>query len=460
MDKKASMSKEKQKSNYVVGENPWPIQEVTEPNLYRQTFGYEELPRAFFDNQSVPMDLPDDIWVTDTTFRDGQQARAPYTVQQVVHLYDLMHKLDGDTGLIRQSEFFLYSQKDRDAVRKCQERGYKFPQVTGWIRAVQKDFQLVKEMGLQETGILTSCSDYHLFLKLRKSRSAALAMYLQTVKACLDAGIQPRCHFEDVTRADLYGFVLPLASELVKLGQSYNVKVKMRMCDTMGVGLPWAQAALPRSVPKIIHALRHELGIGPEQLEFHGHNDLHKVVANSVSSWLYGCSVCNCSLLGIGERTGNAPLEALVVEQAQLAGQSAKIDYSLISEIAEYFSKELDHAIPTNYPLVGRDFNVTRAGIHADGLLKNEEIYNIFNTKKLLNRPPKVMITDKSGVAGIKHWIEQRYEVEPLNKSDQRLTSIYDLIKVEYEQGRTTSISDQEMAVWAAEKFGQLPAKK
>ena len=456
----AMMPKKEQKSGFPAGESPWQVREVTEPNLYRDTFPYEELPRACFDNQSVPMDLPENIWLTDTTFRDGQQARAPYTVDQVLALYDLMHKLDGDTGLIRQSEFFLYSQKDREAVRKCQERGYKFPEVTGWIRAVKSDFRLVKEMALKETGILTSCSDYHLFLKLRKSRAAALAMYLDTVKACLDAGIQPRCHFEDVTRADLYGFVLPLASELVKLGQKYDVKVKMRMCDTMGVGLPWAQAALPRSVPKIIHALRHELGLGAETLEFHGHNDLHKVVANSLSAWLYGCAVCNCSLLGIGERTGNAPLEALVVEQGQLTAQSAKIDYSIITEIAEYFTKELGQAIPANYPLVGRDFNVTRAGIHADGLLKNEEIYNIFNTKKLLNRPVKVVITDKSGVAGIKHWIEHRYEVEPLKKSDQRLTSIYDLIKLEYEQGRTTGISDEEMAGWVDEKFGQLPAKK
>ncbi len=451
--------KQSEKSTLPLVEGGFKLQEVSEPNLYRDTFSYTELPRAFFDNRSVPMDLPEDIWITDTTFRDGQQARAPYTIEQVLALYDLMHKLDADTGLIRQSEFFLYSKTDRQAVRKCQERGYKFPQVTGWIRAVKSDFRLVKQMGLKETGILTSCSDYHLFLKLRKGRSTALAMYLDTVKSCLDAGILPRCHFEDVTRADLYGFVLPLASELVSLGQAYKVKIKMRMCDTMGVGLPWAQAALPRSIPKIVHALRHEVGIGAEQLEFHGHNDLHKVVANSVSAWLYGCAVCNCSLLGIGERTGNAPLEALVVEYGQLTEKSTKIDYSVITEIAEYFTKELSHEIPSNYPLIGRDFNVTRAGIHADGLLKNEEIYNIFDTNKLLNRPARVMITDKSGVAGIKHWIEQRYEIEPLKKSDQRLTSIYDLIKLAYEQGRTTGIADEEMACWVGEKFGQLQAK-
>ena len=75
--------------------------------------------------------------------------------------------LGGPNGKIRQSEFFLYSKKDRDAVYKCLERGYQFPEVTSWIRASKKDFQLVKDIGLKETGILVSCSDYHIFYKMK-----------------------------------------------------------------------------------------------------------------------------------------------------------------------------------------------------------------------------------------------------------------------------------------------------
>jgi len=114
---------------------------------------------------------PEDIWITDTTFRDGQQALPPFTVDQVVHLFDLLHKLSGPLGKIRQSEFFLYTDKDKEAVRKCQERGYEFPEITGWIRANKADFKLVKDMGLKETGILTSASDYHIFNKLKKLAS-------------------------------------------------------------------------------------------------------------------------------------------------------------------------------------------------------------------------------------------------------------------------------------------------
>ncbi|MFH1416478.1 MAG: 2-isopropylmalate synthase, partial [Elusimicrobiota bacterium] len=142
-------------------------------NLFREIFPYTEVPYVTFDDKFVEMNIPEDFWITCTTFRDGQQARAPYTANQIVDLYTLLHKLGGPNGVIKYSEFFLYSNKDRDAVRRCQEKGYKFPIITGWIRAVINDFKLVKEMELKETGILTSCSDYHIFLKLNITRQQA-----------------------------------------------------------------------------------------------------------------------------------------------------------------------------------------------------------------------------------------------------------------------------------------------
>ncbi len=432
----------------------YPLRDVDEPNLYRDIFPYTELPRTPFDGQTVPMDRAAEVWITDTTFRDGQQARPPYTVGQIVDIYSLLHKLDGDSGLIRASEFFLYSKRDRQAVDKCRELGFRFPQVTGWIRAVKSDFKLVRDMGMDETGILVSCSDYHIFLKLKKTRKQAMDIYLDIVKAALDADITPRCHFEDITRADFYGFVVPFAVELMKLRDQYGRDVKIRLCDTLGFGVPWPEAALPRSVPKLVHGLIHDAGVPGELLEWHGHNDFHKVLINPVTAWLYGCAGCNGALLGTGERTGNTPVEAMVIEAAQFNGVHTRgVDYTVITEIAEYFTNEIGHPIPHNYPLVGRDFNVTRAGVHADGLLKSEEIYNCFDTQRLLARPVSVSITDKSGAAGIKHWIEQHFNLD-VAKDDSRLLAIRDRVDAEYEAGRTTAVSDDEMLTWYNEAFG------
>ena len=425
---------------------------VEKPNLYRQTFPYTEFPKVTFDDEKIEYDIPQKIWITDTTFRDGQQARPPYKPEQILKIYDLLHEIDGGTGLIRQCEFFLYSNRDREAVELCKERDYKFPEITGWMRAVAADFKLVSQMGLSETGILTSASDYHIFLKLRKTRAQAMNSYLDIVKAALDSGVTPRCHFEDITRADYKGFVLPFAAALMKLSKEYNKPVKIRLCDTLGFGLPWAGVSLPRSIPKLVHGLR-QIGVPSERLEWHGHNDLHKVQVNAATAWLYGCCAANAAIFGCGERTGNPPLEALVVEHAQLKGMTKGVNYAAITELAEYARKELALEIPPNYPLVGKDFNVTRAGIHADGLLKNEEIYNCFDTQKLLNRPVGVAITDKTGAAGIKHWVEAKYEIQ-IPKHDPRITKIKDKIDAEYAAYRVSVISDEEMFEWMREAFG------
>lgn len=435
------------------------LADTGKPNLFREVFPYTEFPKVAFEGQQVPYNIPDQIWITDTTFRDGQQARPPYTPMQILRIYDFLQQIDGGTGLIRQCEFFLYSKRDRQAVELCKERGYKYPEITGWIRAVAADFKLVAQMGLAETGILTSASDYHIFLKLRKTRSQAIGAYIDIARSALDNGVLPRCHFEDVTRADFDGFVLPFAAELMKLADEYDRPVKIRLCDTLGFGLPWRGVALPRSIPKLIHGLR-KIGVPSELIEWHGHNDFHKVLVNAATAWLYGCSAANGAIFGCGERTGNPPLEALVVEHAQLKGQTPGVNYTAITELAEYARKELGFEVPHNYPLVGRDFNVTRAGIHADGLLKDEEIYNCFDTNALLNRPVAVAITDKTGAAGIKHWIEARYEIE-IPKHDPRIARIKDKIDAEYAADRVSAISDEEMFNWVQEVFAEnLPPRR
>ncbi|MBP1624793.1 MAG: histone-lysine N-methyltransferase, partial [Acidobacteria bacterium] len=288
------------------GKKEHTLVEVADPNLYREQFPYSDIPKFALDGETVPLAPAEDIWITDTTFRDGQQARPPYNVDDVVHIFDLLHRLSGPKGVIRQTEFFLYSDKDREALRKCQERNYRYPEITGWIRAVPADFELVRQVGLEETGILTSISDYHIFLKFKKTRAQVLEDFMVVIRAAAEAGLKAvRCHFEDATRADFWGTIVPFAERLIRFSEEAKMKIKIRLCDTMGYGLPWPEAALPRSIPKMVYYLRTELGIGHDLLEFHGHNDFHRVIANPVAAWLYGCAAANGSLLGIGERTGN-----------------------------------------------------------------------------------------------------------------------------------------------------------
>lgn len=436
--------------------------DTTTPNYLEDTFDYRLPPLIKFENEPVieyidgkPVEFyfnsvkERDIVVTDTTFRDGQQARPPYTVEQMVKIYDMLARLGGPNGVIRQTEFFLYTKNDRETLDKCRELGHRYPECTGWIRAVKEDFRLVKAAGLKETGMLTSSSDYHIFDKLKfKSRKACMDSYCEVVAAAFEAGVRPRCHLEDLTRADIEGFVLPFVDRLMEMSDQVpdELKVKIRLCDTMGFGISFPNAELPRSIPKLIYKLNQECGVPSHRLEWHGHNDFHKVHGNAATAWLYGCDAANGTLFGFGERTGNPPVEGSIIEYISLKGDLCGIDTTVITELAEYM-RSIGLPIPENYPFVGKNFNTTSAGIHAGGLRQNERIYNIFDTELLLNRPPRVNITDKSGADGTTIWINDLFGL----KGDDRISKIKchkvcRWVMDQYEQhGRLTAIGDQEL---------------
>jgi citrate (Re)-synthase len=438
----------------------WDLVEVDEPNLLEELFDYSLPPRITFDGsmyeeidgELVKFDpreaLARDLFITDTTFRDGQQARPPYTVEQQVKLFDMMARLGGPNGVIRQTEFFLYTKNDRKTLESCRDLGHTYPEITSWIRADKGDFRLVKEIGVKETGMLTPSSDYHIFYKLKKDRRKVFNDYIEVVEAAWENGIRPRCHLEDVTRADIEGYVLPFVSELVRRSEQVppELHVKIRLCDTMGFGISFPGAELPRSIPKLIHRMTHDAGMPPSCLEWHGHNDFHKVHTNGATAWLYGCNALNTTLFGFGERTGNPPLEGAVMEYIGLHGDLCGIDTHVIQEMAEYM-RSIGVEIPPNYPFVGRDFNTTRAGIHAGGLRSDERIYNIFDTTALFNRPPRVAITDKTGVDGVALWVNDFLGL----KGDERLSKIKvhkiaRWVMDQYEvDGRMSAITDEEL---------------
>ena len=439
----------------------YPLVDTTEPNLLEDTFDYSMPPLIRFDGPAIevidgrqvefdPGDLKKrDFVITDTTFRDGQQAQPPYSIEQMVKIYDLLAKLGGPNGVIRQTEFFLYTKNDRETLDRCRELGHQFPECTGWIRAVKGDFRLVREAQLKESGMLTSCSDYHIFQKLKfKSRKECMDSYCEVVDAAFEAGVRPRCHLEDVTRADIEGFVLPFVQRLMRMSEQVpdELKAKIRLCDTMGFGISYPGVELPRSIPKLIYKMNQECGVPSDRLEWHGHNDFHKVHVNGGTAWLYGCDAVNATLFGFGERTGNPPLESAVIEYIALKGELCGIQTEVITEIADYM-RGIGLPIPDNYPLVGKAFNTTRAGIHAGGLRQDERIYNIFDTTTLLNRPPRVALTDKTGSDGVALWVNEFFGL----KGDERISKIKchkvaRWVMDQYEkEGRMTAISDEEL---------------
>ena len=211
--------------------------------------------------------------ITDTTLRDGAQDPrfALFPHEAKLEYFDLLHRLDNGTGVIESVEVFIYQKRDVWVLEKLLERGYEHPRVTTWTRARPKDVKLLAEVGqgrIDETGMLASASDHHIFDKLRfPSKTRALEAYLEPVLQAMELGIRPRVHLEDATRADIDGWVVPFMCRVL---EETDGKALFRVCDTIGWGQPDPHADAPFGVPRLISDLRKRTGA---ELEFHGHND-------------------------------------------------------------------------------------------------------------------------------------------------------------------------------------------
>ena len=145
------------------------------------------------------------------------------------------------------------------------------------------------------------------------------------------------------------------------------------------------------------------------------------------------------------------------MEYCSLRGRTDGMNLAALTEIAEYFEKEIGYEIPPQTPFMGKNFNMTRAGIHADGLMKDERIYSIFDTGAILNRPSHVMINAHSGAAGIAFWVNSRMGPD-FDKKDPVITAIKERVDMQYEACRTTAMSDEELEAITNEEIANAGA--
>ncbi|MDR3637956.1 MAG: hypothetical protein P4L84_29390 [Isosphaeraceae bacterium] len=415
------------------------------PDYYLASFPRDGFPRYVWTNR--PASLPEEVWISETTHRDGQQGGLPLTTELSCRIYDILCGFTGGSGAIRQAEFFPYRPSDRAALEWAIERHRDGAPIepTTWIRACRDDVALIRRIGIRETGMLCSASDYHTFHKFKPGgRRQAAELYLNAVEMTLEAGIRPRVHLEDATRAPI-DFVRWLVEAVLDRADHYgaDLRPRFRVCDTLGVGLPYDDVDLPRSVPLLIRAMR-EMGIAPPELEFHPHNDTWLVVANCLAAIREGCGVISGTSLGKGERTGNAPVEAVLLHLVGMGYWSeGALDFRVLNDLAELYAR-MGETLPPKYPLFGRDAYVTRAGIHADGINKFWWMYAPFNAPLLVGRDLEVSLTKDSGAAGVLFVIKQHLGIELL-KDDPRVEKVREWLDDQFENGRVTSVDWGEL---------------
>ncbi len=403
---------------------------------------YDELPK-------LRLPLGQEVFLSDSTLRDGaQMPGVVIKVKDRLKIFEYLHRIG-----IEKLELFLFTKSDKEAARTMLDKNYLCPEVTGWARANPKDIDLVLAAdGIKETGILMSISDVQIRTKLGlKTREEAEEKFLTALQYAVDHGLKTRAHLEDITRADLDGFVYPLVEKLIDIDPSCI----MRICDTLGFGLPFDGIANPYGIPEMVRKM---LSLGVKNIETHTHDDFGMATANSLAGYWHGANWSNMTFLGMGERAGNSELEKALLFLVQRIDGFQKYDLSCLLEFAEYIEEHVGIRVPRNKAVVGRNVFAHESGIHTAGVIKNPFIYEPY-PPELVGSRRKIMIGNTSGTEVVRFKVEEALKElmhidAGLEKDDWRIRCIHSEIRQQYDaETRNSCISDEELRAYVEKYF-------
>jgi isopropylmalate/homocitrate/citramalate synthase len=411
---------------------------------------YDDLPK-------IKLPHNQEVFISDSTIRDGSQM--PGIVMKPSHklqIYEYLHEIG-----IEKLETFVFNERDRKAVYEMFDRGYEKPEITGWARSSEKDIDMVLDVdGIEETGLLMSVSDSHIFDKMGlSSREAAEEKYLNAIQYAVDHGLRTRVHIEDMTRADNYNFVYPMIEKILEIDPESTVRV----CDTLGYGVPFPDVDEPYGLPSIVNHLKSELGA--VNIETHIHDDFGLSLANSLAGYWYGANWSSLTFLGVGERAGNAEMEKLLLFLSQRVEGFEKYNLEPIADIANFIEKELDIRIPKNKAVVGKNIFAHESGIHSSGVIKNPFTYEPFKPETV-GREREILVGESSGIGVLRHKVQEVLnELMDVNteidKNDPRLKKIQSEIQSLYDnEQRQSCISDEEIRSYVQKYFLYEPLVK
>ncbi|MDY6964356.1 MAG: isopropylmalate synthase [Halobacteriota archaeon] len=406
---------------------------------------YEDLPK---------IKLPEgnsDINISDSTIRDGSQM--PGIVMKGRHklqIFEYLHRIG-----VEKLETFLFTKGDQSIVKEMLNRGYEIPEITGWARANPKDIDYVINMdGIEETGILMSVSDSHIIDKMGlKNREEAEKKYLEALDYAIDHGLRVRCHLEDVTRSDVEGFLIPFTKKIIERSPDAII----RLCDTLGYGVPFIDSIYPYSLPKMIREMKN---IGVKNIETHVHDDFGLGSATSLAGFWYGANWSSLTFLGIGERAGNSEIEKMLIFLEYRLEGFHKYNLECFTEFSRYIEDELGIRVPRNKAVVGKNIFAHESGIHTAGVIKNPFTYEPY-PPDLVGGTRQIMIGSTSGTEVIRFRVEEAMKElmhldVSIKKDDHRIQSIHKDIQKLYDEGeRVSCISDEEIRGYV-EKYYML----
>jgi homocitrate synthase NifV len=345
------------------------------------------------------------IKIVDTTLRDGEQtAGVVFSNPEKIRIAKMLD----DVGVDQiEAGIPVMGGHEKEAITEICKLGLR-ASIMGWNRAVIKDIEASLECGVDAVAISISTSDIHIEHKLRSTRSKVLADMVRAVEFAKQQGVYISANAEDASRTDP-DFLFEFTQAAKEAGAD-----RVRFCDTVGILDPFTTFEL---VKKLIDTA----GI---DVEMHTHNDFGMATANALAGVKAGAGWVGVTVIGLGERAGNAALEEVVMALKCLQGVDLNFKTAKFRELAEYVSRAASRELPAWKAIVGSNVFTHESGIHVDGTLKNSKTYEAFCPEEVgLTR--QIVIGKHSG----SHSIKAKFEEYGHHLTDQEAEDVLAEVK-------------------------------
>jgi homocitrate synthase NifV len=345
------------------------------------------------------------IKIVDTTLRDGEQtAGVVFSNTEKIRIAKMLDDLGVDQI---EAGIPVMGGYEKEAIKEICKLGLR-ASIMGWNRAVISDIEASLECGVDAVAISTPTSDIHIEHKLRSTRGKVLSDMVRAVEFAKQQGVYVSANAEDASRTDP-DFMIEFAEAAKEAGAD-----RLRYCDTVGILDPFETF---EKVQRLINAT----GI---DVEMHTHNDFGMATANALAGVRAGARWVGVTVIGLGERAGNAALEEVVMALKCLQGVDLKFKTTNFREVAEYVSLAASRELPVWKAIVGSNMFAHESGLHADGALKNPQTYEAFCPEEVgLTR--QIVIGKHSG----SHSIKAKFDEYGHHLTDQEADEILAVVK-------------------------------